>query len=74
MYICIYIYVHIYMYMYIYNYIYIYIFHRCAHSAGPKLSLVGPQHERYVQMFASTSVSDEMFWLDCCFGTCQNTK
>ena len=57
-----------------YIYIYTYIFNRCAHSAGPRLSLVGPQHERYVQMFASTSVSDEMFWLECCFGTCQNTK
>ena len=33
---------------------------------------MGPQHEKYVQMFSSTSISDEMFWLSCRFGTCQN--
>ena len=50
------------------------ILKRCAHSVRPILSLVGSQHERYVQLFASTSVFHEMIWLSCCCGTSQNTN
>ena len=83
-----YIYIYIYIYIYVHtHYIhekrisrptpshklsFCHIFKRCAHSAGPNLSVVCPEHERHVQLFAPTSVSGERFQLSCRFGTCQN--